>query len=239
MHAFDVLGDPVRRRMSQQSLNRNGNALRNNLALFHIGFHGRHPLIRPAWNLIFWVPVCSAFAAQKQWNQFYDTAFHLRYLKPIGVLTMTDYDKKPDFNVSNTSDSSSATIALIVAAIVLVVGAFIFFGSTSTTTPDGQQLTQNNITPAPITEPAAPIPAEPPAAEPVTPPAPAPLTPPATTPRPATTMSRLCWSSCERRKAGRRLRLARVRQSRLAPARLRIRRSSTSIEGVPRWPISN
>ena len=79
---------------------------------------------------------------------------------------MTNYDKKPDFNVRNTSDSSSATIALIVAAIVLVVGAFIFFGSTSTTTPDGQQLTQNTITPAPITEPATPLPADAPASDP-------------------------------------------------------------------------
>ena len=43
---------------------------------------------------------------------------------------MTNYDKKPEFNVRSESDSSSATIALIVAAIVLVVGAFIFFGST-------------------------------------------------------------------------------------------------------------
>ena len=61
---------------------------------------------------------------------------------------------------------------------VLVVGAFIFFGSSSTTTPDGQQLTQNNMPPAPITEPATPLPAMPPAAEPATPPA----TPPADAP---------------------------------------------------------
>ncbi len=89
---------------------------------------------------------------------------------------MDDYDKKQDLRVSNASDSGATTIAIIVAALVLVVGAFIYFGNS--TTPTGQQLTQNNVTPAPITEPAMPLPATPPAVEPLTPPA----TPPADAP---------------------------------------------------------
>lgn len=86
---------------------------------------------------------------------------------------MADYDKKPDFNARAPGENSSTTIAIIVAAVVLVVGAFIYFGNGSTT-PNGQQLTENQIAPAPITEPATPLPTAPPAAVPVTPPADAP-----------------------------------------------------------------
>ena len=67
---------------------------------------------------------------------------------------MNSNDKKPDPWTSNVNDgSNSTTIAIIVAALVLVVGAFIFFGSS--TTPTGQQLTENQATPAPIAEPAS------------------------------------------------------------------------------------
>jgi flagellar basal body-associated protein FliL len=92
-------------------------------------------------------------------------------------MTMTNYDKKPEFNAREAGENSSTTIAIIVAALVLVVGAFLYFGSTSTT-PTGQQLTENQVTPAPITEPAAPLPATPPAAQSAAPPA----TPPADAP---------------------------------------------------------
>lgn len=87
---------------------------------------------------------------------------------------MSSYDKKPDPWSSNVNDSSnSTTIATIVAALVLALGAFIFFGSS--TTPTGQQVTENQVTPAPITEPDTPLPATPPANEPAaTPPAAAP-----------------------------------------------------------------
>lgn len=88
---------------------------------------------------------------------------------------MTNYDKKPDFNARQPDGNSSTTLAIIIAALVLVLGAFIFFGSNSA--PDGPQVTQNEVAPAPITEPATPLPA-PPAVEPVTPPA----TPPADAP---------------------------------------------------------
>ena len=86
---------------------------------------------------------------------------------------MANYDKKPDFNARAPGESSSTTIAIIVGALVLVVGAFIYFGNSSTT-PTGQQLTENQVTPPPITEPATPLPTAPPAAVPVTPPADAP-----------------------------------------------------------------
>lgn len=90
---------------------------------------------------------------------------------------MNTSDKKPDPWTSNVNDgTNSATIAIIVAALVLVVGAFIFFGSSST--PTGPQLTENQSTPAPVTEPATPLPATPPANEPAT----APATPPADAP---------------------------------------------------------
>jgi len=106
---------------------------------------------------------------QEIWNQSYDHLFQLRYQKPEGLHSMTTNDKKPDpWTRKADNGSNSTTIAIIVAALVLVVGAFIFFGST-TTTPDGQQLTQNNMPPAPITEPATP-----PANVPATPPADAP-----------------------------------------------------------------
>jgi hypothetical protein len=95
------------------------------------------------------------------------------------IHTMNSNDKKPDPWTSNMNEgSNSTTIAIIVVALVLVVGAFIFFGSSTTTAPDGQQLTQNNMPPAPITEPATPLPATPPANEPAT----APATPPADAP---------------------------------------------------------
>ncbi len=91
---------------------------------------------------------------------------------------MDKFDKnpKPGFNAREADEGSGATIAIIVAAFVLVVGAFIYFGSG--TTADGPQVTQNDVAPAPITEPATPLPATPPAAEPLTPPA----TPPADAP---------------------------------------------------------
>lgn len=91
---------------------------------------------------------------------------------------MDDFDKKPNFQVSQSSEMSAGTIAIIVAALVLVVGAFFYFGSSSTPT-DNPQLTQNNTTlPAPVIEPAEPAPATPPAAQPETPP----VTPPADAP---------------------------------------------------------
>ncbi len=57
---------------------------------------------------------------------------------------MTNYDKKPEFNAREAGENTSTTIAIIVAALVLVVGAFLYFGSTSTT-PTGQQLTENQV----------------------------------------------------------------------------------------------
>ena len=90
---------------------------------------------------------------------------------------MTDHDKEQDIRVNESGRSSSTVITIIIAALVLVVGAFIYFGNGGTG-PDGQQLTQNNVTPAPIIEQAAPLPATPPAAEPLAPPA----TPPADAP---------------------------------------------------------
>jgi hypothetical protein len=113
------------------------------------------------------------------------TNFWLRHFKS-GIKNRKDSimnanDKKPDSWTTNVNDgSNSTTIAIIVAALVLVVGAFIFFGSTSTTSPD-QQLTQNNA-PAPITEQATPPAAEPVTPAPATPPAAEPATPPATPP---------------------------------------------------------
>jgi hypothetical protein len=92
-------------------------------------------------------------------------------------MTMDNYDKKQDLRVSNPGDSGATTIAIIVAALVLAVGAFLYFGNSSTV-PDGPQLTQNNAAPAPITEPATPLPSTPPAVEPTTPP----VTPPADAP---------------------------------------------------------
>ena len=89
---------------------------------------------------------------------------------------MDNYDKKQDLRVSNASDNGATTIAIIVAALVLVVGAFIYFGNSPT--PTGQQLTENQATSVPITEPATPLPATPPAVEPLTPP----VTPPADAP---------------------------------------------------------
>jgi hypothetical protein len=90
---------------------------------------------------------------------------------------MNSNDKKPDPWSSNVNDgTNSTTIAIIVAALVLAVGAFIFFGSS--TTPTRQQLTENQVTPAPVTEPAAPLPVTPAANEPATPP----VTPPADAP---------------------------------------------------------
>jgi hypothetical protein len=88
-------------------------------------------------------------------------------------MTMANYDRKPEFNAREPGESSSATIAIIVAALVLVVGAFIYFGNDSTI-PTGPQLTENQITPPPITEPTTPLPTAPPAAAPLTPPADAP-----------------------------------------------------------------
>ncbi len=90
---------------------------------------------------------------------------------------MDNFDKKP-IEVNQASESSGTTIAIIVAALVLVVGAFIYFGNSSTPT-DNPQVTQNNTTlPAPVVEPADPVPATPPAAQPET----APVTPPADAP---------------------------------------------------------
>ena len=94
---------------------------------------------------------------------------------------MEDFDKKP-INVNQSSEMSAGTIAIIVAALVLVVGAFVYFGNSSAPT-DNPQVTQNNSTlPAPIVEPADPVPATPPAAQPetlpVTPPGDAPATSP-------------------------------------------------------------
>ena len=92
---------------------------------------------------------------------------------------MDNYDKKPDLQVNQSSETSGTTIAIIVAALVLVVGAFLYFGSMSTPTPDGPKVTQNNTAlPAPvIEEPAATPPAQP-ATPPATPPADAPATSP-------------------------------------------------------------
>lgn len=91
---------------------------------------------------------------------------------------MDNYDKKPDLQVKQSSETSGTTIAIIVAALVLVVGAFIYFGNNSAPT-DSPQVTQNNTTlPAPvIEEPAATPPAQP-ATPLVTPPADAPATNP-------------------------------------------------------------
>lgn len=91
---------------------------------------------------------------------------------------MDNYEKKPDLHVNQSSQSSGTTIAIIVAALVLVVGGFLYFGNSSGPT-DNPQLTQNNTTlPAPIVEPADPVPATPPAAEPET----APIVPPGDAP---------------------------------------------------------
>ena len=69
---------------------------------------------------------------------------------------MDDFNKKPDFQVNQSSEGNGTTIAIIVAALILVVGAFIYFGNSSTPT-DNPQVTQNNTTlPAPVVEPADP-----------------------------------------------------------------------------------
>lgn|GEM_PF-6028493 len=94
---------------------------------------------------------------------------------------MTNFDRKPELNGREAGENSSITIAIIVSALVLVVGAFLYFGNGSTT-PTGQQLTENQVSPAPITEPAAALPATPPAAEPSTPPATPPGDAPAANP---------------------------------------------------------
>jgi hypothetical protein len=95
---------------------------------------------------------------------------------------MDNYDKKPDLHVNQSSQSSGTTIAIIVAALVLVVGGFLYFGNSSGPT-DNPQLTQNNTTlPAPIVEPADPVPATPPAAQTETLPGTLPVTPPADAP---------------------------------------------------------
>lgn len=88
---------------------------------------------------------------------------------------MTNYDEKPQVNVSNRGDSSTG-IAIIIAAIVLVVGAFIFFNNGFGPTTDNAKIVQNNTTlPAPVIEaPAAPEVTTPPAAQPTTPPSEAP-----------------------------------------------------------------
>jgi hypothetical protein len=96
---------------------------------------------------------------------------------------MDDYDKKPDIQVNQASGGSGTTIAIIVAALVLVVGAFLFFGNNWNTATDGPMVTQNNTTlPAPVIEPADPVPATPPAAQPETPPVTPPGDAPATNP---------------------------------------------------------
>jgi hypothetical protein len=81
---------------------------------------------------------------------------------------MTNYDDKPNINVSTGSDGSTG-IAIIIAAIVLVVGAFVFFnygyGPAS-----GPNVVQNNTTlPAPVIETPAASEATPPAAPQPTP----------------------------------------------------------------------
>jgi hypothetical protein len=95
--------------------------------------------------------------------------------KPKGLLIMDNYEKKPDFQVKQSSQSSGTTIAIIVAALVLVVGTFLYFGNNWNTTTDGPQVTQNNTTlPAPIIEEPAATPPAQPAIPLVTPPADAP-----------------------------------------------------------------
>ena len=95
---------------------------------------------------------------------------------------MDEFDKKP-INVNQSSESSGTTIAIIVAALVLVVGAFLYFGNNWNSPADGPQVTQNNTTlPAPVVEPADPVPATPPAAQPETPPVTPPGDAPATNP---------------------------------------------------------
>ena len=61
---------------------------------------------------------------------------------------MTNYDNNPEFNAHAPGESSSTAMAIVVAALVLVVGAFLYF-SNSSTAPNGQQLTGNQVTPAP------------------------------------------------------------------------------------------
>ena len=92
---------------------------------------------------------------------------------------MTNYDEKPQVNVSNSGDSSTG-IAIIVAAIILVVGAFIFFSNGVGPTTDNAKIVQNNTTlPAPVIEaPAAPEVTTPPAAQSTTPASEAPATNP-------------------------------------------------------------
>jgi len=98
---------------------------------------------------------------------------------------MDDFEKKPDFQASQSNGTSGTAIAIIVAALVVVVGAFLYFGSASTYT-DGQKVTQNNTTTPAIEEPATPATppatAEPPAVEPATPPVTPPGNAPATNP---------------------------------------------------------
>ena len=66
---------------------------------------------------------------------------------------MDNYEKKPDLQVNQASDSSAGTITAIIVALVLVVGAFLYFGSNWNATTDNPQVTQNNTTlPAPVIE---------------------------------------------------------------------------------------
>jgi flagellar basal body-associated protein FliL len=96
---------------------------------------------------------------------------------------MENFDKKPDFQVNQASDSSPGTIAVIIIALVLVVGAVVYFSSSWNGSANGPQVTQNTTLPAPITEePATPAPGSPPAVEPATPPATPPAPAPATNP---------------------------------------------------------
>lgn len=92
---------------------------------------------------------------------------------------MTNYDEKPQVNISNKGDNSTG-IAIIVAAIILVVGAFIFFSNGFGPTTDNAKIVQNNTTlPAPVIDvPAAPEVITPPAAQPSTPSSEAPATNP-------------------------------------------------------------
>ena len=95
---------------------------------------------------------------------------------------MTNYDEKPQVNVSNKGDSSTG-IAIIVAAIILVVGAFIFFNNGFGPSTDNAKIVQNNTTlPAPVIEAPAPVIEAPAAPEVTTPPAAQPTTPPSEAP---------------------------------------------------------
>ena len=88
---------------------------------------------------------------------------------------MTNYDERPQVNVTTKGDNS-AGIAILIAAIVLVVGAFVFFNYGFGPTTDNAKIVQNNTTlPAPVIEaPAAPEVVTAPPAQPTTPPAEAP-----------------------------------------------------------------